>query len=626
MDGPDWEDDDLIDDYINDEEPQPEDYMHPDEEEYYRAAPPPETEHPAPEPVSTNEVKNVDMLDAPGASHNKIENSQVEDTDDSSPLTGITIDLYSFERYSEYNWRTVKTLNGEVSVEKSFVKSDHEEPIDEDFREVLKRSRINENIGSSSINKVAPEGKLLRFSSGGGRRGSCCSWKQIASGKYSNHSNILSTRSSITDSSRPLTLLNGTRVFATKRKTDITKSLNGGQSSKSSSLHMLELPLNVLEQKAEEIERKMLTKRFTETSMNNSNVDTGRSSRYSTAEDSHLWVDKYAPTKFSHLLSDEYTNREVLRTLRAWDPYVFKTRAPVRPTYIQHKQEEKARNGVLNKKENNSTKDNRPELSERVILLCGPPGIGKSTLAHIAAKHAGYRPIEVNASDERSTSALKERVVNAMESKTLSGISSNDELQGRPNCIILDEVDGADTKTAISTLVEIICAEIPERKSSKPKPYLRRPIIFICNHKYAPALRPLLPHAKIFDIHPPTSSRLVARLKTVLNSESFTCQSSILSQLADGGGGDIRSCLYTLQFSAARLRKSRNSSERFVDITHALASVLSGRDQGVKDQRSDTASVLYTVFKKAKANPFRKVTNLVRDTERVIGVIAVSIA
>ena len=31
----------------------------------------------------------------------------------------------------------------------------------------------------------------------------------------------------------------------------------------------------------------------------------------------------------------------------------------------------------------------------QVLLLCGPPGLGKTTLAHVAAKHCGYRVVEV---------------------------------------------------------------------------------------------------------------------------------------------------------------------------------------------------------------------------------------
>lgn len=38
----------------------------------------------------------------------------------------------------------------------------------------------------------------------------------------------------------------------------------------------------------------------------------------------------------------------------------------------------------------------------RAILISGPPGIGKTTSAHLMAKQAGYNPIELNASDARS--------------------------------------------------------------------------------------------------------------------------------------------------------------------------------------------------------------------------------
>jgi len=37
----------------------------------------------------------------------------------------------------------------------------------------------------------------------------------------------------------------------------------------------------------------------------------------------------------------------------------------------------------------------RPKM--KVALLCGPPGLGKTTLAHIIAYHAGYHVVEMNA-------------------------------------------------------------------------------------------------------------------------------------------------------------------------------------------------------------------------------------
>ena len=36
-------------------------------------------------------------------------------------------------------------------------------------------------------------------------------------------------------------------------------------------------------------------------------------------------------------------------------------------------------------------------LSLKVALLCGPPGLGKTTLSHVIARHAGYNVVEMNA-------------------------------------------------------------------------------------------------------------------------------------------------------------------------------------------------------------------------------------
>lgn len=74
---------------------------------------------------------------------------------------------------------------------------------------------------------------------------------------------------------------------------------------------------------------------------------------------------------------------------------------------------------------------------DRILLLSGPPGLGKTTLAHVVARHAGYDVLEVNASDDRNAATVEGRIRDAIEAGT--GLRS----KGKPTCVIVDEVDGA---------------------------------------------------------------------------------------------------------------------------------------------------------------------------------------
>ena len=75
----------------------------------------------------------------------------------------------------------------------------------------------------------------------------------------------------------------------------------------------------------------------------------------------------------------------------------------------------------------------------------------------MVSRHCGFRPVEINASDERSGPALTARIKDAVQMRAVMG-------SRRPNCVILDEVDGAagEAQTEATTAPAVLQAAWPD--------------------------------------------------------------------------------------------------------------------------------------------------------------------
>jgi DNA polymerase III delta prime subunit len=227
----------------------------------------------------------------------------------------------------------------------------------------------------------------------------------------------------------------------------------------------------------------------------------------------------------------------------------------------------------------------------------------------------------MNASDDRSIDALKDIISRSMANNTLTSFTESGE--NRPNCVILDEIDGMDGRGPIDALVSIIKTPLhlsdQKKKSLKGRIALTRPLICICNDQYSPILKELRAVAKVFPFSAPTEIRLVQRLKSICQQENLgNLSTTALTALCQSCNLDIRSAINTLQFAAMKCSQLHNSpagntpqqrqgeqkerreqshETKTVDysyeVSHILTSMLLS---GSKDERQDVFKLWRNIF------------------------------
>ncbi|KAH9271827.1 hypothetical protein BASA83_005929 [Batrachochytrium salamandrivorans] len=332
-----------------------------------------------------------------------------------------------------------------------------------------------------------------------------------------------------------------------------------------------------------------------------------------------LWVDKYRPRMYVDMVGDERLNREVLTWVKQWDYCVFGK--PVKRT-LENMNQSKFRKKSLF--ENNKPADKLKRPERRILLLAGPPGLGKTTLAHVVAHHAGYNIVEINASDDRTGEALKNKVISAIESQSVFS-------DKRPNLVIIDEIDGASSsgsgdQTFIKMLVRLVEANdnshakedggmatvesdsAPKKRKQKSQRSLMRPIICICNDQYAQVLRPLHEIAQVFTFREPPLQALSKRLYEICRWEGLRADLRAVKALCEMTRGDMRSAINTLQF--VRRKTGHLTKEMLLEL-----------DIGHKDFSKGLFDVWKRLFGRPNAKELKSIQYLIRDGKDDNGVL-----
>lgn len=224
-----------------------------------------------------------------------------------------------------------------------------------------------------------------------------------------------------------------------------------------------------------------------------------------------LWVDRYRPKALKEVIGHVGIIKDLQTWLTKWDP--------INPTV------------------------------PKAALLTGPPGIGKTTVAHLLAKEAGYVVVEYNASDERSAKSIREVFGKMAKLATLPTTGS----RNAKRILILDEVDGMSSGDRGG--VAEIAKWIREGVSF--------PILCLANERSSPKLKGLA--ALCFDCRftrpqKATITKAIVGLLRPLNSISIN--NGMVEEMCERNGNDIRSILNSLQFSSDTLGSSKDETLR----------------------------------------------------------------
>ena len=198
-----------------------------------------------------------------------------------------------------------------------------------------------------------------------------------------------------------------------------------------------------------------------------------------------MWSEKYRPQIISDMIGNEESRKEIMEWFAKWK------------------------------------KGTKP------LLLVGPPGIGKTTMAFLVAKQFGYDMIGLNASDARSKSRINE---------ILTPVLGNVSVLGTP-MIFVDEVDGIHGRGdygGAAALVDIL-----------KEPTV--PIVLAANDDTLEKMKNIKKVVKTISFKKIPPRLLRVYLENILKKENTKLSPGSLIKVIDKSRGDIRSMINLTQ-------------------------------------------------------------------------------
>jgi replication factor C subunit 1 len=237
----------------------------------------------------------------------------------------------------------------------------------------------------------------------------------------------------------------------------------------------------------------------------------------------YLWSDKYKPKCIDEMIG----NKKNIETIKKWL---------------------------------SDFKNNKKDV-ERSLFISGPPGIGKTTIAHLILKHYNYDIIEFNASDVRSQKSVKDNLLKILNNTNVSLMQDNNI---RNIGIIMDEVDGMSSgdRGGVSELVSIITPPKKDKRSKKDnkKCYIN-PIICICNNNTEKKLSDLKKICLEINFTKPSNNDLKMIADKIILNEKIKIDDDAVQLIINYSQNDVRRLTFLLKDIAKTFENKQITSE-----------------------------------------------------------------